>query len=48
MEVPEKTTVKFKVGRLMKKRIQKEEGDEEPQTAESSAGASQDPPAPGV
>ena len=25
VEVPEKTTVKFKVGRLMKKRIQKEE-----------------------
>src|SRR5262245_8384491 len=29
VEVPEKTTVKFKVGRLMKKKIQKEEDDAE-------------------
>jgi integration host factor subunit beta len=36
VEVPEKTTVKFKVGRLMKKRIQREE-DEGP--AESSRGS---------
>lgn len=29
VEVPEKTTVKFKVGRLMKKKIQNEEDDSE-------------------
>ena len=29
VEVPEKTTVKFKVGRLMKKKIQHEEDDAE-------------------
>lgn len=35
VEVPEKTTVKFKVGRLMKRKIQKE-GDDGPDSAEDA------------
>ncbi len=37
VEVPEKTTVKFKVGRLMKKRIQKEDEDDEAPAVEGLA-----------
>ena len=36
VQVPEKTTVKFKVGRLMKKRIQKELDDEELDAGDTS------------
>lgn len=45
VEVPEKTTVKFKVGRLMKKKIQRED-DEEP--GEGSSGAAREPGSPAV
>jgi integration host factor subunit beta len=41
VEVPQKTTVKFKVGRLMKKRIQSEDED----SASRAAVKSQQPPA---
>lgn len=43
VEVPEKTTVKFKVGRLMKKRIQRE-----PTAAETSTPGQQSPAPPGA
>src|SRR5215510_10742019 len=44
VEVPEKTTVKFKVGRLMKKKIQKEGGDLDDDDGEDEGenGTSQD------
>jgi integration host factor subunit beta len=45
VEVPEKTTVKFKVGRLMKKKIQRED-DEETSESPGPAATSTDPGSP--
>ena len=44
VSVPEKTTVKFKVGRLMKKRIQPEEDDEPFSSDEAGAEPASPPP----
>ncbi len=47
VEVPEKTTVKFKVGRLMKKRIQREDDANDLDDSSESSAEAKAPPAAG-
>lgn len=48
VQVPEKTTVKFKVGRLMKKKIQHEDDDEDSAVESPAAGGAAHGGAPGL